>query len=119
MFERDNELYYIWAQEDKGLSEKSHSNLYISAMENPWTLKGEPLLLTQPEYDWERQIFWVNEGPSVLERNGHIFLTYSASATDENYCLGMLVADAKYHLSYILTLFPCKICQSQNTSGHK
>ena len=25
---------------------------------------------------------------------GYIFLTYSASATDENYCLGMLVADA-------------------------
>ena len=94
VFEHDNELYYIWAQEDKGVSEKSHSNLYISAMENPWILKGEPLLLTQPEYDWETKIFWVNEGPSVLEKNGHIFLTYSASATDENYCLGMLVADA-------------------------
>ena len=36
----------------------------------------------------------MNEGPSVLEKNGRIFLTYSASATDENYCLGMLVADA-------------------------
>lgn len=94
VFEHENQLYYIWAQEDKGLSEKSHSNLYISAMENPWTLTGEPTLLTQPEYDWERKIFWVNEGPSVLEKNGHIFLTYSASATDENYCLGMLVAQA-------------------------
>ena len=93
VFEHNDELYYIWAQEDKGLSEKSHSNLYISAMENPWTLTGEPTLLTQPEYDWERKIFWVNEGPSVLEKNGHIFLTYSASATDENYCLGMLVAE--------------------------
>ena len=94
VFEHKNKLYYIWAQEDKGLSEKSHSNLYISAMENPWTLKGQPALLTHPEYDWERKMFWVNEGPSVLEKNGHIFLTYSASATDENYCLGMLVANA-------------------------
>ena len=94
VFEHKEQLYYIWAQEDKALSEKSHSNIYISAMENPWTLTGKPILLTHPEYDWERKIFWVNEGPSVLEKNGHIFLTYSASATDENYCLGMLVADS-------------------------
>lgn len=42
----------------------------------------------------ETKIFWVNEGPAVLHRNGRFFLTYSASATDENYAMGMLtVAD--------------------------
>ena len=93
VLEHRDKLYYIWAQEDKQLNEKSHSNLYISAMENPWTLTGRTTLLTQPEYDWETRIFWVNEGPGVIKKNGKIFLTYSASATDENYCLGLLTAD--------------------------
>ena len=34
----------------------------------------------------------------MLIKNGHVFLTYSASATDENYCIGMLVADADDNL---------------------
>jgi GH43 family beta-xylosidase len=35
----------------------------------------------------------VNEVPAVIKRNGRIFLTYSASATDFNYCMGLLAAD--------------------------
>ena len=62
-------------------------------MENPWTLKTKAVLLTKPELDWEIVRFWVNEGPAILKKNGKIFLTYSASATDENYCMGMLTAD--------------------------
>ncbi|HEX7800198.1 MAG TPA: family 43 glycosylhydrolase, partial [Asticcacaulis sp.] len=31
--------------------------------------------------------------PAVLIRNGRVFITYSASATDENYCMGLLTAD--------------------------
>lgn len=93
VFEHKGELYYIWAQEDKNANEKSHSNIYISKMQNPWTLSGDTAMLTQPELDWETQIFFVNEGPAILKKNGRIFLTYSASATDENYCIGMLTAD--------------------------
>lgn len=91
-FEYQDKLYYVWAQEDRTVCKDSHSNLYIAEMENPWTLKTKPVLLSKPEYDWETKIFWVNEGPAVLIKNGHVFLTYSASATDENYCMGMLVA---------------------------
>lgn len=89
-FEHQNELYYVWAQKDPEI--RGNSNLYIAKMENPWTLKGEPVLLTKPEFDWETVGFWVNEGPAILKKNGRIFLTYSASATDENYCMGMLTA---------------------------
>lgn len=32
----------------------------------------------------------MNEGPAVLKKNGYIFVTYSASATDYNYAMGML-----------------------------
>lgn len=93
VMEHNNKLYYIWAQEDRSINNNSHSNIYIAEMKNPWTLKTKPVLLTQPLLDWETRIFWVNEGPAVLKKNGKIFLTYSASATDENYCIGMLTAD--------------------------
>lgn len=92
-FEHKGKIYYVWGQQDQKVNKESHSNLYISEMENPWTLKGPQVMLTQPEYDWETRIFWVNEGPAILKKNGKIFLTYSASATDENYCIGMLEAD--------------------------
>ncbi|UDM32000.1 glycoside hydrolase family 43 protein [Lentilactobacillus laojiaonis] len=87
-FERDGELYYVWAQKDPQIA--GNSNLYIAQMENPWTLKTQPVMISKPEYDWETKIFSVNEGPAVIHRNGKYFLTYSASATDENYCMGML-----------------------------
>ncbi len=90
VFERQDKLYYVWAQKDKSI--KGNSNLYIAEMANPWTLKSTPVMLSKPEFDWETKGFWVNEGPAVLHRNGRYFLTYSASATDENYCMGMLTA---------------------------
>ena len=52
------------------------------------------MLLTTPDYDWERYGFWVNEGPAVIQRDGKIFVTYSASDTGIHYCMGMLSADA-------------------------
>ncbi|WP_225743852.1 family 43 glycosylhydrolase [Marinilactibacillus sp. Marseille-P9653] len=90
-FEHNDDLYYVWAQKDPAIP--GNSNLYISKMENPWTLKGHTTLLTIPEYDWEKVGFLVNEGPAVLKRNGKIFITYSASATDENYVMGLISAD--------------------------
>lgn len=91
VFKQNDKLYYVWAQKDKAI--KGNSNLYIAEMENPWTLKTEPVMLSKPEYKWETKIFWVNEGPAVLHRNGKFFMTYSASATDENYAMGMLTCN--------------------------
>ncbi|MGV0168201.1 glycoside hydrolase family 43 protein [Furfurilactobacillus sp. WILCCON 0119] len=91
-FTANNTLYYVWAQKDPAI--RGNSNLYIAEMSNPWTLKTAPVMISKPELDWETRGFWVNEGPAVLHRNGQFFLTYSASATDENYCMGMLtIAD--------------------------
>ncbi len=53
-------------------------------------------MLSKPEFPWEIIGFWVNEGPAALKRHGKIFLTYSASATDENYAMGMLTAAPKF-----------------------
>ncbi|MBT9671172.1 family 43 glycosylhydrolase [Secundilactobacillus kimchicus] len=89
-FEHNGKRYYVWAQKDKAI--KGNSNLYIAEMANPWTLKTKPVMLSKPEFDWEIKGFWVNEGPAVLHRNHKFFMTYSASATDENYAMGMLTA---------------------------
>lgn len=91
VFENKGNYYYVWA-EKIGVG-KMISNLYIAQMESPTKLKTVQVLLTTPDYDWERRGFWVNEGPAVLKKNGKIFLTYSASDTGVNYCMGMLSID--------------------------
>jgi len=91
VFENKGEYYYIWA-EKVGVG-KQISNLYIAKMENGYTLNTVQVLLTTPDYDWERHNFWVNEGPAVIKRNGKIFVTFSASDTGVKYCIGMLTAD--------------------------
>ena len=91
VFENKGKYYYIWA-EKVGVG-KQISNLYIAEMETPWKLATVQVMLTTPDYDWERVGFWVNEGPAVIKRGGKIFLTYSASETGKAYCMGMLTAD--------------------------
>ena len=91
VFQNHGNWYAVWAQKSKERTE--NSSLYIARMESPTKLVLPQTKLTAPEYDWECRGFRVNEGPAVLQRNGKIFLTYSASATDATYCMGMLTAD--------------------------
>ncbi|MEK3969060.1 alpha-N-arabinofuranosidase [Paenibacillus odorifer] len=91
-FEHNGSLYYVWAQKDPEI--EGNSNLYISKMSNPWTLIGAQTMITMPEYDWEIIGYKVNEGAAFVRKDNRVFLTYSASATDFNYCMGLLEADA-------------------------
>ena len=84
----EGKRYFIWAQRD--FSIPGNSNLYIAEMKNAMELKLPAVRLTVPEYDWECRGFLVNEGPSCLIHGGRLFLTYSASATDERYAMGLL-----------------------------
>ncbi|MET8942653.1 glycoside hydrolase family 43 protein [Streptomyces sp. NPDC004542] len=84
--------YLAWAQHEPDTD--NNTALWLSEMSDPWTLTGPQIRLSTPEYDWECVGYKVNEGPYVLQRNGRVFLTYSASATDYHYCVGMLTADA-------------------------
>ncbi|WP_426334233.1 family 43 glycosylhydrolase [Paenibacillus silvae] len=95
-FEHKGTRYLVWAQKDPSID--GNSNLYISEMENPWTLRGEQVMISTPEYDWEIIGFKVNEGAAVLHRNGRLFISYSASATDHHYCMGLLTADKDANL---------------------
>jgi GH43 family beta-xylosidase len=82
--------YYVWAQKDPAI--RGNSNLYIARLAAGTQLATKPVRLSVPEFPWEIRGFWVNEGPSVVVRHGRVFLSYSASATDENYCMGLLHA---------------------------
>ena len=82
--------YLAWAQREPGI--ETNSNVYLAPLATPLTLAAKPARLTVPTLPWEVQGFKVAEGPAPLIRNGRIFMTYSASATDARYCMGMLTA---------------------------
>ena len=73
---KDGRQYVIWAQV---MYHGGPSELFMARMKNPWTLETKPMLLTTPQYPWEKHRFEVNEGPAVLRRNGKVIVTYSAS----------------------------------------
>ncbi|MCU4174290.1 glycoside hydrolase family 43 protein [Carboxylicivirga sp. N1Y90] len=89
-FEHKGRKYYVWAQH---VREGENTSLLISEMDSPIKLKGKEVVISNPEFDWERKGYSVNEGPAILKKNGKIFMTYSASATDDTYCVGLLWAD--------------------------
>ncbi|WP_246188223.1 glycoside hydrolase family 43 protein [Paenibacillus tengchongensis] len=116
-FEHAGSRYLVWAQEDPSVA--GNSSLFISRMANPWTLEGEQIVITRPEYDWETVKYRVNEGASVLKRSGKIFIAYSASATDHHYCMGMLTAAADADLldSASWMKSPVPVFQSSEENG--
>lgn len=50
-FYHQGKQWYLWAQKAPDIA--GNSNIYLAELENPWTLKGEPVRLSKPEYDWE------------------------------------------------------------------
>lgn len=91
VFEHEGELYYIWAHR---LERDYHNTgLKMSKMASPTELTGEEIVLTEPQFEWETRGHYVNEGAAVIKHEGRIFVTYSASATDANYAVGLLWAD--------------------------
>jgi GH43 family beta-xylosidase len=89
-FEHNGQRYMIWV--DRASDKEVNTGLYIAKMTSPTTLDDKQVVISQPEYAWERQGHNVNEAPAVLIRNGKVFVTFSASATDVNYCIGLLWA---------------------------
>jgi autotransporter-associated beta strand protein len=75
--------------------------IYITPLINPYTMPPDGpqhVELSRPSYSWERQGWWVNEGPICLHRNGKALIVYSASGCSTyTYCLGLLVnVDGNY-----------------------
>lgn len=117
VFSHRGEWYFVWAE--KVGAGKQISNLYIAQMESPVKLKTMQVLLTTPDYEWERHGFWVNEGPFILKKNGMLYLTYSASDTGCDYCIGMLSTSGESDLldprSWKKSRYP--VCRSDEQKG--
>lgn len=88
-FECNGKHYVIWAEI------KGDSSLFIATINpsEPWKLTSKSIMLTKPEFDWEKVNNRVNEGASVLQVNGKVYLFFSASGTGSEYCIGRMEAD--------------------------
>lgn len=96
-FDHRGQRYLVWAQRPLQPRDAG-TDIYIARMKNPWTIDGPQMSISSPTLDWETRGFRVNEAPAVIVRNGRVFITYSASATDANYCMGLLSAAADAEL---------------------
>ena len=88
-FENKGKHYLIWAEII------GDSSLFMAEIDphEPNKLISKPILLTKPEYDWEKLTFRVNEGASVLKHGYKVFVFFSASGTGSEYCMGVIYAD--------------------------
>ncbi len=100
VFEFRSKLYFIWSGWEGDVN--GQQNIYIARMKDPCTIESERTLLSKPEHSWETvgdlnnpndvPHVNVNEGPVALQKNGKLFIIYSASGCwTDNYCLGMII----------------------------
>ena len=95
VWQYNNELYFIWSGCDKDIHFKQE--LFIAKMKDPFTISSEKVLISSPEYLWERNggdgknLAFINEGPAILDYNNKIYIAYSASGCwCKDYCIGLL-----------------------------
>ena len=74
----------------------SRNVLQIRRMTNPWTASDQCADIGRAEYPWEQIAPYdtrhlINEGPFFVEKNGRLFVIYSANGcTIDQYCMGLL-----------------------------
>lgn len=107
VFENRGKLYMLWSGWAKRRVESETQCIFIAEMENPWTLGSKRVLISSPQYEWERQWInpdgsrtaypiFVNENPEVLfsPDGKRVVVVYSASGIWTVFSsLGMLYAD--------------------------
>lgn len=121
-FENKGIHYVIWAQAI------GHSSLAIATVDpqQPWVSTSKYTLLTSPEYAWEWNNEWVNEGPAIIKNNGKIYVAFSASSVNSTYCVGLMYADENSDLldinSWAKVRYPLlttdDLPESQTGPGH-
>lgn len=89
----DGRLHAIWSGWDENaLTDRTPQHLYAAPLANPWTVAEYRRRLASPTAAWERGTeLALQEGPTVLQREGRTFVVYS---TNESwlpaYRLGLL-----------------------------
>lgn len=94
ILEHGGARYFLWSGWH---DEQDRQWLYIAKMANPWTLASNRVrLCANDDFLWERidetpSGRGLNEAPQVLQRDGRVFVAFSASASWETtYKLGLL-----------------------------
>lgn len=111
-FEHAGQLYLLWSGWPSRRIDSETQCIYIARMKDPWTLDSKRVMISQPEYEWERQWInpdgsrtaypiYVNESPQYFHSKdkSKAIIYYSASGCwSPYYCTGMLIADANSDL---------------------
>ena len=92
----NGENYFVWSgwEGDTNVCQ----NLYIAQMKNPYELATERVMISTPEYDWEKagatgkeESPYINEGAFAFAAHGNMYLAYSAAGSwCEDYCIALL-----------------------------
>lgn len=93
ILEHKSKLYAIWSGWIKQeTTDATPQHLYISEMENPFTMKGSRVKLSSPIESWETGgPLNLNEGPEILKNGDKVFVVYSCRESWlVEYRLGML-----------------------------
>ena len=79
ILEHKDKLYAIWSGWIKQeTTDATQQHLYISEMENPYTMKGKRVKLSSPVENWETGgPLNLNEGPEILKNGDRVFVVYS------------------------------------------
>ncbi len=121
--EADGQSYVVWAGKPTASYQGTSTDLFIATVneDKPWEVTSPSTRLTCSEYGWERIRYCVNEGPTVLQHDGKIFLCYSVSGTGSEYAIGMCSADSTADLLDIAnwTKSPYPLLTSRDVDGEE
>ena len=115
--------YVVWAGKPTEAYQGGNTDLFIATVSEaePWKLTSEQVRITKADYGWERIRYCVNEGPTVLQHDGNIFLCYSVSGTGSEYAIGMLSAKGGENLlnQSTWTKSPYPLLTSRDVDGEE
>lgn len=91
-----DKMYFVWSGWEEEVNICQH--LYIAEMSDPVTISSERVMISSPEYPWEKlgsegviNSPYINEGPFAVYNGDDTYITYSASASwCEDYCIAAI-----------------------------
>lgn len=115
--------YVIWAGKPTAAYQGSSTDLFIATVDEnqPWLITSPATRVTKSDYGWERVRFCVNEGATILQHDGNVFMCYSVSGTGSEYAIGMCNAKAGTDLldSSNWTKSPYPLLTSRDVDGEE
>lgn len=98
LIEYKGELLYFWSGWEG--ERNVRQNIYVAKMSDPYTISTDRVMISTPDFDWERIGCtpedvegkpFINEGPFAFFHDGELYLAYSASGSwNTGYCIAFL-----------------------------